>query len=137
MGQYKILTFFAAAALSVFAVGCAAQSRSAGSSASEPAAAIPSTDLGGTWRGSFAQVRRWSSSSIDGNVTLEMKDDGTYRLLTGSVPNDSGRFTADARGVTLMSSKGQSTRLARQGDTLHGMVPSSGGVMHISVQRIQ
>jgi hypothetical protein len=135
MVQYKILAFLAFAALSVLAVGCAGQSIGAGSSASDPAAAIP--QLSGTWRGSYAQVRRWSSGSLDGNVTLEMKDDGTYRLLTGTATNDSGTFVGDTTGVTLMSRKGLSTRLARQGAMLHGMVPSSGGVMHISVQRIQ
>jgi hypothetical protein len=136
MVQLRIFRLFPSIALIALAAGCAHQNTDTVSTLSDPAAAVTSTQVDGTWRGSFAQVRRWSSSSLDGDVMLEIKDDGSYKLATGRA-NDSGVAIADGSGVTLRSSQGQTSRLTRQGDMLHGMVQSSGGVMHVSVQRMR
>ena len=136
MIQHRIVTIFAPIVLIVLAAGCAAQSTDDRSSLSDPAAAIATNQLSGTWRGSFWQVGGWSSHS-EGDVTLEIKDDATYRLISGrgTAANDSGVVVATGRGVTLKSSTGQSTQLMRKGDALYGMATLSGRPITITVEK--
>jgi hypothetical protein len=73
-------------------------------------------------------------------MTLEIKDDGTYRLISiprrGGSSNDSGVVAANGRGVTLKSSSGQWTPLTRTGDTLYGMlIDSNGRPVKVIVER--
>jgi hypothetical protein len=69
---------------------------------------------------------------------LEIKDDATYRLTTtrrGTASNESGSVVQDGGAVILRSSTGQSTRLTRKGDSLHGVVTSAGRAMNIMVEK--
>jgi hypothetical protein len=137
MLQLRILAPLASAALLVLVPGCSTQSTGAGSSRSN-LAAPPSagaltngaaSELAGTWRGTFHQIG--GDGFAQGDMTLEIKDDGTYRLISiprrGGSSNDSGVVAANGRGVTLKSSSGQWTPLTRTGDTLYGMLMDSNG----------
>ena len=148
MVQLRILAPLASAALLVLATGCTMHSTGSGSSRSNPAtppsagaATEPAANgLAGTWRGSFHQMG--GDGFVDGDVTLEIKDDGTYRLISsqrrGGSSNDSGVIAPNGRGVTLKSSAGQWTTLTRQGDTLYGItIHSSGRPVKVSVERVQ
>jgi len=137
MVQHWIVRTFASTALIVLASGCAAPSTGAGASLSDPAAAIAANQLSGIWRGSFWTVGAWSSSA-EGEVTLEIKDDATYSLIStgrGTATNESGVVMANGRDVTLKSSTGRWTRLTRNGDALHGMATSAGFAITIMVER--
>jgi hypothetical protein len=135
-----------ACSLLVLLPGCAAQSTGAGSSRSNPAvppaAGVPTeraaAELVGTWRGTFHQMG--GDGFVEGDVTLEIKDDGTYRLIStqrrGGSGNDSGVVAPNGRGVTLKSSSGQWTSLMRKGDTLYGVtIHSSGRPVKVIVER--
>jgi len=119
--------------------GCAGQRIDAPNLAS-PAAAVTAGQLNGTWRGETWPVGTDSTTVQNRDVTLEIKDDGTYRLTstragTGTASSDSGVAVGERNGVVLKSSKGQSTRLQRKGNTLHGMVDSGGKRMSIMVEK--
>jgi len=146
MLKLRILAPLASAALLVLGAGCSAQSTGAGSSrsnpASPPSAGEPTdrtaTELTGTWRGTFHQIG--GDGFLQGDVTLEIKEDGTYRMIStqrrGGSGNDSGVVAANGRGVTLKSSSGQWTPLTRKGDTLYGIAThSSGRPVHVIVER--
>jgi hypothetical protein len=82
---------------------------------------------------------------MDGAVTLEIKDDATYRLIetlggrgdvVGKKTNDSGVVVANGRTITLKSSSGQWIPLTRNGNALYGLVQHrSGRTMQITVER--
>ena len=146
MLQHRILAPLVSAALLVLAPGCSVQSTGAGSSGSNPAsppsAGAPTeraaTELTGTWRGSFHQMG--GDGFVEGDVTLEIRDDGTYRMIStqrrGGSGNESGVVAANGRGVTLKSSSGQWTSLTRKGDTLYGVtIHSSGRPVKVIVER--
>jgi hypothetical protein len=125
-------------ALAVFAGGCAGQTPGVGSSASEPAAAVNPTELTGTWRGEVWPVGTDSTSVLNSDAVLEIKDDATYRLVStrrGTATNDSGVVVRDGSVVVLRSSTGQAMRLVRNGDKLYGVVTSSGRAMNIMMER--
>jgi hypothetical protein len=125
-------------ALAVFAGGCAGQTPGVGSSASEPAAAVNPTELTGTWRGEVWPVGTDSTSVLNSDAALEIKDDATYRLVStrrGTATNDSGVVVRDGSVVVLRSSTGQAMRLVRNGDKLYGVVTSSGRAMNIMMER--
>jgi hypothetical protein len=125
-------------ALAVFAGGCAGQTPGVGSSASEPAAAVNPTELTGTWRGEVWPVGTDSTSVLNSDAVLEIKDDATYRLVStrrGTATNDSGVVVRHGSVVVLRSSTGQAMRLVRNGDKLYGVVTSSGRAMNIMMER--
>jgi hypothetical protein len=125
-------------ALAVFVGGCAGQTPGVGSSASQPAAAVNPTDLTGTWRGEVWPVGTDSTSVLNSDAALEIKDDATYRLVStrrGTATNDSGVVVRDGSVVVLRSSTGQAMRLVRNGDKLYGVVTSSGRAMNIMMER--
>jgi hypothetical protein len=126
------------AVLIFVSAGCAGQRTDAPNLAS-PAAAVTG-QLSGTWRGETWPVGTDSTTVQNRNVTLEIKDDATYRLTltragTGTASSESGVAVAERDGVVLKSSKGQSMRLQRKGNTLHGMVNSAGRLMSIMVEK--
>jgi hypothetical protein len=134
----KFAAICASIALAVFAGGCAAQTTGAGSGASEPAAAVSPSQLTGTWRGEVWPVGTDSTSVLNSDAVLEIKDDATYRLVStrrGTATNDSGVVVRDGNVVILRSSAGQPMRLARNGDKLYGVVTSSGRAMNIMMER--
>ena len=141
MVQRRIVMLLAATALIVGVAGCAAQGTGAGSSLSGPAAAASTvaSELSGTWRGEFYQVG--GDSHVYGYLTLEIKDDATYRLTSmrrGAASNDSGVVVANGRNVTLKSSSGQWIPLMRNGNTLYGMTQySTGHAFKLRVERAQ
>jgi hypothetical protein len=140
MGYHWIVTSFASAALIVVATGCATQRTGAESNLAESAAAIGASQLSGTWRGEIWPIGTDSTSVLNRDVTLEITDDATYRLNmtrqgTVTASNDSGVAVRDGGSVVLRSSTGQSMRLRRNGDKLHGVVTSSGRPMNIMLER--
>jgi hypothetical protein len=137
MGHRGIVTVFAV--LIFVSAGCAGQRTGAPNLAS-PAAAVTASQLSGTWRGETWPVGTDSTSVQNRDVTLEIKDDATYRLTstragTGTASSESGVAVAERDAVVLKSSNGQSTRLQRKGNTLHGMVISGGRPMSIIVEK--
>jgi hypothetical protein len=151
MRQRRVVTLLSSIALISLAPGCAthttdAAARLAGSDASHRT--VPN-ELVGTWSGSF-----WPAGGADGgggggvagDVTLEIKDDATYRLSStrrgrgdaaGKTTSDSGVVVVNRGTVTLKSSSGQWITLSRQGDALYGMtsVRGSGLTIQIAVER--
>ena len=125
MDHRRIVTAFAV--LIFVSAGCAGR-RTGAPNVASPAAAT-ATQLSGTWRGETLPVGTDSTSVQNRDVTLEINDDSTYRLTstragTGTASSESGVAVAEKDGVVLKSSKGQSTRLQRKGNTLHGMINS-------------
>jgi hypothetical protein len=134
----RIVTISGYATLVTLIGGCTAQSTGPQSSLADPAAAVASSQLGGTWRGELWPVGTDSTSALNSDVMLEIKDDATYRLTTtrrGTASNESGSVVQDGGAVILRSSTGQSTRLTRKGDSLHGVVTSAGRAMNIMVEK--
>jgi hypothetical protein len=134
----RIIGIVAVASPVLLAAGSAAQSLGAGSKPSEPAASVTVNELRGTWRGSFHILGAAGSNSSgdrQGDVVLEIKDDGTYKLTStrrGATTSDSGTVVANGRRVNLNSSmSGRRLTLTRNGDTLFG-VGMSGQALHSS-----
>jgi len=125
--------------------GCAAHERTNAVARSTEQDVRPSAlpaDLVGTWRGSFWPVGADAGGvSATGNMTLGIKDDGTYTLLIerrgGSTQNDSGVAVANGHILTLRSSSGRSLSLSHRGDALYGVTPArtSGYMVQISVEK--
>ena len=122
----RFATFAAGAVLIALSAGCAAQSTDAVSSTvSDPAAAVRERGLSGTWHGESWPVGTDSTSRMHSALTLEIKDDSTYRLSTtrmGTSPsNESGVVVMKGDAVVLKSNEGQETRLTRKaGGALYG-----------------
>ncbi len=141
MVDHRIVTAFASGVLIVLAVGCAAERPGAELNLTASAAAVTASQLSGTWRGEMWAVGTDSMSVLNRDVTLEIKDDATYRLtLTRSggttTSNDSGVAVRDGGAVILKSTKGQWIRLQRSNDNkLYGVFDSSGRRMHIMVEQ--
>ena len=96
------------------------------------------TELAGVWRGEFYQVG--GDAQLEGQVTLEIKDDGTYQMTAkrwGAGPiSESGVIETRGRTVTLKSSAGAATPLQRSGEKLYGMtLHTSGRPIKIMVER--
>jgi len=140
MVHHRIVTVFASGVLIVLAAGCAAERPGAELNLTASAAAVTASQLSGTWRGEMWAVGTDSMSVLNRDVTLEIKDDATYRLtftrLGATTSNDSGVAVRDGGAVILKSSKGQWIRLKRSDDNkLYGVFDSSGRRMHIMVEQ--
>ena len=142
MVDHRIVTAFASGVLIVLAAGCAAERPGAELNLTASAAAVTASQLSGTWRGEMWAVGTDTTSVVlNRDVTLEIKDDATYRLtLTRSggttTSNDSGVAVRDGGAVILKSTKGQWIRLQRSNDNkLYGVFDSSGRRMHIMVEQ--
>jgi len=135
MVDHRIVTVFASGVLIVLAAGCATERPGAQLTAS--AAAVSASQLSGTWRGEIWAVGTDSTSVLNRAVTLEIKDDATYRLTStrmGTTSNDSGIAVRQGEAVILKSSTGQWIQLQRSGDKLYGVFITSGRRMHIMVE---
>jgi hypothetical protein len=134
----RIAALCGSTVLIVLAGGCAAQTTGVGSSLSDPAAAVTASQFIGTWRGEVWPVGTDSTSTLNSDAMLEIKDDATYRLTStrrGTASNDSGVVVRDGNAVILRSSAGQSIRLVRNGDKLYGVLTSSGRPMNIMMEK--
>jgi len=137
MVHHRIVTAFASGVLVVLAAGCASE-RTGAELLAGPPAGVTASQLSGTWRGEIWAVGT-DSMTASNRVTLEIKDDATYRMtfarMDTTTGNDSGVAVRDGDAVILKSSKGQSIRLKRSGDRLHGVLDSSGPRMHMMVEQ--
>ena len=124
--------------------GCATNQRTDAVARSTESDARPSalpTDLVGTWSGSFWPIAADSSDrNAIGQVTLAIKDDGSYTLTErrgASTRNYSGVVVANGRTITLRSSSGGWFPLRHRGNALYGLAsdPVSGFVLQISVEK--
>ena len=134
-----IVTGLASVVLIVLSAGCAGQRTGAAADPASPAAAVTASKLSGTWRGETWAIGTDSTSVLNRDVMLEIKDDATYRLTstrmgTGT-SNESGVAIVERNGVVLRNSTGQSTRLQRNGDKLYGVLTSGGRAMQIIVEK--
>jgi hypothetical protein len=124
----RFAMFAAGAVLIALIAGCAAQrTDGVSSTALDPAAAVRERDLSGTWRGESWPVGTDSTSRMHSAITLEVKDDATYRLSTtrtGTSPsNESGVVVLNGSTVVLRSKEGQETQLTRKGGgALYGVM---------------
>ena len=143
MKHREIVAAFASSALIAVAAGCSTTSTAANPDASAATSGVieqrPS-ELAGIWRGEFYQVG--GDAQLEGQVTLEVKDDGTYQMTAkrwgaGNIV-ESGVIETRGNSVTLKSSSGASTPLQRSGDKMYGMtLHTSGRPIKIMVERVK
>jgi len=122
--------------------GCATHQRTnavAQSTESDGYPSALSTDLVGTWSGSFVTIAG-DGGGPSGKMTLAIKDDGTYTATEqrrASTWNSSGVVLANGDAITFQSSSGRSISLRHRGDTLYGIVPdrASGYTLQISIKK--
>jgi hypothetical protein len=104
-------------------------------------------ELVGTWAGWFRPVGvdGGGGDSTDGNMTLEIKDDGTYKLISSrrgradvGASNESGVVIANDRTVTLKSSSGPWIPLTRNGSALYGVTKhrSTGYTIQFTLEKL-
>jgi hypothetical protein len=138
MKHRAIATIVSSAALLSLA-GCSTTTSSSQSAGAQSAVIEQRpSELAGTWLGEFYQVG--ADSQLEGQVTLEVKDDGTYKMTarrSGSGATvESGVIETRGSNVTLKSTSGHWTPLQRSGERLYGMtLHSSGRPIKISVER--
>ena len=139
MVKCRIVTL-ASTVLIVVAAGCATQRTDAVASltASDASRSTIPFELVGTWNGWFRPVGidGGGGDSTEGAMTLEIKDDATYKLLetlggrgdvAGKKTNDSGVVVANGRTIILKSSSGQWIPLSRNGNALYGLIQHRSG----------
>jgi len=148
MVQRRIASLGVIAALIALTAGCATQGTGAVARLTESDASRSTLphELVGTWNGWFRPVGvdGGGGDSTEGAMTLEIRDDATYRLIStrrgrGDVgaSNDSGVVVSNGRTITLKSSSGPSIPLMRNGTTLYGVTKhrGSGHTIQITVER--
>ncbi len=151
MAKREIVTLLTSTALIVLATGCATERTSdavASLTQSDVSRSFVPRELVGTWSGWFRPAGGadgGGGNAMDGAVTLEIKDDATYKLVetlrgrgdvAGKKTNDSGIVVANGRTITLRSSSGQWISLRRNGNALYGVIQHrSGRVIQITVER--
>lgn len=140
MVKLRIVTLLAA--LGALVAGCAETGGTgAVASIASDAASSPARELTGTWRGWFVQTG--SDGHVDGEMTLVIKDDATYKIRSvrrgrgdASGSNDAGVIAVNGRTVTLKSDGGSWISLVRKGDMLYGVTKApSGHSLQYSFQR--
>ena len=140
MVKLRVVTLLAA--LGALVAGCAeTEGTGAVASIASDAASSPARELTGTWRGWFVQTG--SDGHVDGEMTLVIKDDATYKIRSvrhgradvgGS--SDAGVIAVNGRTVTLKSDGGSWISLVRKGDMLYGVTKApSGHSLQYSFQR--
>ena len=151
MVKREIVTLLASTALIVLATGCATERTSdavASLTQSDVSRSFVPRELVGAWSGWFRPAGGadgGGGNAMDGAVTLEIKDDATYKLVetlrgrgdvAGKKTNDSGIVVANGRTITLRSSSGQWISLRRNGNALYGVIQHrSGRTVQITVER--
>jgi len=142
MVKLRIVTLLAA--LAALVVGCAeTEGTGAVASIASDATSNPARELTGNWHGSFVQTG--SDGHVEGEMTLVIKDDATYKLrsvrhgrgdIGGSGSNDTEVIAVNGRTVTLKSTGGSSIQLVHKGDILYGVTKApSGHSLQYSFQR--
>ena len=115
------------------------------------AGARPIGDLTGSWRGTFWQVNAGDTGYVNGDVELDVNDDGSYRetVITRQVAGSSragrnqmtGTVAVNSKGsrVALLDSKGKRTTLRDNGSVLYGVTtdPSSGRTVAIRLAKVE
>ena len=151
MVKREIVTLLTSAALIVLGTGCATQRTNdavASLTQSDVSRSFVPRELVGTWSGWFRPTGGadgGGGNAMDGALTLEIKDDATYKLVetlggrgdvAGKKTNDSGVVIANGRGITLKSSSGPWIMLSRNGNALYGVFTHrSGRTLQITVER--
>jgi hypothetical protein len=137
------IVFVASIALLALA-GCATHQGTHSVARSTESDVRPSTlpaDLVGTWSGSSVPVGAGpGGDNAVGNVTVAIKDDGTFTATTqrkGSTRNYSGVVVVNGRSVTFRDSLGSSVSLRRRGNVLYGVFsdPTSRHTVQVSVEK--
>ncbi|HKZ04278.1 MAG TPA: hypothetical protein VJU81_02305 [Methylomirabilota bacterium] len=123
--KHRIIVAVLSSAALVSLAGCSTTSPS--QSAAAPSAVIEQrpTELAGTWQGEFYQVG--ADSQLEGQVTLEVKEDGSYQMTARRLGSESGVIETRGDTVTLKSSSGHWTPLRRSGERLYGMTTHPNG----------
>ena len=143
MKHREIVAAFASFALIAVVAGCSTTSTAAKSDTPPATSGVIEqrpTELAGVWRGEFYQVG--GDAQLEGQVTLEVKDDGTYQMTAkrwgaGNIV-ESGVIETRGNTVTLKSSSGASTPLQRSGEKMYGMtLHTSGRPIKIMVERVK
>ena len=147
MVKCRIVTL-ASTVLIVVVAGCATQRTDAVASltASDASRSTIPFELVGTWNGWFRPVGidGGGGDSTEGAMTLEIKDDATYKLVEtrrgrGDVGarNDSGVVVANGRTITLKSSSGPSIPLRRNGRAMYGVTKhrTSGYTIQVTLEK--
>ena len=151
MVKREIVTLFTSVALIVLGTGCATPRTNdavASLTESDVSRSFVARGLVGTWSGWFRPAGGadgGGGNAMDGAVTLEIKDDATYKLVealggrgdvAGKKTNDSGVVVANGRTIILKSSSGQWITLRRNGSALYGVITHrSGRTLQITVER--
>ena len=128
MKHREIVAAFASFALIAAVAGCSTTSTAAKSDTPTATSGVIEqrpTELAGIWRGEFYQVG--GDAQLEGQVTLEVKDDGTYTMTARRLGSESGVIESRGDTVTLKSSSGHWTPLRRSGDRLYGMTTHPNG----------
>lgn len=137
MKHRATVTVLSCAALLSLA-GCSTTSSTQSADAQSAVIEQRPSELAGTWLGEFYQVG--ADSQLEGQVTLEVKDDGTYKMTakrwgSGAIV-ESGVIETRGSNVTLKSTSGHWTPLQRSGERLFGMtLHTSGRPIKIVVER--
>jgi hypothetical protein len=143
MVQHRVVAIVIFAVFLVLTAGCAIQRppASAGSGV-DASPANGASAIQGTWRGAFHQVG--GDGHLEGVVTLTIRDDATYTLIStrsggGRGPvTDRGTVVANGRRVTLRSASGESVPLTFNGRTLYGVTRyASSHAIKIMVERVE
>ena len=104
--------------------------------------------LTGTWRGSFTQVGVGDTGQVQGNVVLDVKEDGTYsgtwttQLVSGSSRGSrmetNGQAAATGEAVAFSEASGAAFTLKHVGDKLYGMRkdPASGRTIAVQLEKV-
>ena len=146
-----VMLFASTTALIVLGAGCATQRANDAVARLTESDASRSTiprELVGTWRGWFRPIGAdgGGGNSTEGDLTLEIKDDATYRLIStgrgrgdvaGRASNDSGVVIANGRTITLQSSSGPSIPLTRDGKALYSVTKhrSTGYTIQMTLEK--
>jgi len=116
--------------MAALVAGCAGPSANMASDASGPIAAAltPTSDLAGTWRGSFSQISALFYID-DGDFVLQIKEDGTFvaRITRSKAGTNNlakpwtwtGAVARRGNWIILRSSQGPWLTLVRSGNTLY------------------
>jgi hypothetical protein len=136
--KHRVIVTVLSSAVLLSLAGCSATGSSRSADTQSAVIEQRPSELAGIWLGEFYQVG--ADSSLEGQVTLEVKDDGTYKMTarrsgSGAVV-ESGVIETRGSNVTLKSTSGHWTPLQRSGERLYGMtLHASGRPIKISVER--
>ncbi len=118
--------------MAALVAGCAGPSANMASDASGPIAAAltPTSDLAGTWRGSFSQISALFYID-DGDFVLQIKEDGTFvaRITRSKAGTNNlakpwtwtGTVVSSRNRISLRSSQGPWMTLVRSANTLYAV----------------